>query len=108
MAELPGVKKAAVLLVTLDQDKAAEILKRLPGEAVEEVSREIASMGEIPRGQRGDVLGEFYKLALANSYISEGGLEYAKALLKKSLSDDDSKRIIQQVTQQVQVTPFSF
>src|SRR5437773_6890394 len=108
MAELPGVKKAAVLLVSLDQDRAAEILKRLPAEAVEEVSREIASLGEIATTARREVLNEFYSLALANSYVSEGGLEYAKALLQKSLSEDDAQRVIKQVTQQVQTTPFSF
>jgi flagellar motor switch protein FliG len=107
-SDLPGVRKAAVLLVSLDQDKAAEILKRLPAEAMEEVSREIASLGEIPNSSRREVFSEFYNLALANSYISEGGLEYAKALLRKSLSEDDAKRVIHQVTQQVQVTPFSF
>ncbi|HEV8378035.1 MAG TPA: flagellar motor switch protein FliG [Tepidisphaeraceae bacterium] len=108
MAELPGVKKAAVLLVSLDQDRAAEILKRLPAEAVEEVSREIASLGEIATTARREVFNEFYSLALANSYVSEGGLEYAKSLLQKSLSEDDAKRVIKQVTQQVQTTPFSF
>src|SRR5882672_12235384 len=108
MAELPGVKKAAVLLVSLDQDRAAEILKRLPPEAVEEVSREIASLGEIPTPARRDVFNEFYTLALANSYVSEGGLEYAKSLLRKSLSEEDAKRVINTVTQQVQTTPFSF
>src|ERR1051326_8038788 len=108
MPELTGVKKSAVLLLTLPQEEAAEILKRLPPEAVEEVSREIASLGEISLATRKDVFGEFYNTALANSYISEGGLEYAKTLLKKSLKDDDAKRVIQQVTQQVQVTPFSF
>ncbi|HEV8604147.1 MAG TPA: flagellar motor switch protein FliG [Tepidisphaeraceae bacterium] len=106
--DLPGVKKAAVLLVSLDQDRAAEILKRLPPEAVEEVSREIASLGEIATAARREVFNEFYSLALANSYVSEGGLEYAKALLQKSLSEDDAKRVIHQVTQQVQTTPFSF
>jgi flagellar motor switch protein FliG len=103
-----GVRKAAVLLISLEQDKAAEILKRLPAEAVEEVSREIASLGEVPNSQRKEVLGEFYSLALANSYVAEGGLDYAKALLQKSLSEEDAKRIINQVTQQVQTTPFSF
>src|SRR5207237_10739091 len=102
MPELPGVKKAAVLLVSLDQDQAADILKRLPAEAVEEVSREIASLGEIPVNTRRDIFGEFYQLALANSYLSEGGLEYAKALIKKSMSEEDAGRIIKQVTQQVQ------
>src|SRR5882762_2595958 len=108
MAELPGVKKAAVLLVSLDQDRAAEILKRLPAEAVEEVSREIASLGEIATIARRDVFNEFYSLALANSYISEGGLEYAKALLKKALPEADAEKAIKQVTQQVATTPFSF
>ncbi len=108
MADVTGVRKAAVLLVSLDQDQAAEVLKRLPPEAVEEVGREIASLGEISIATRKDVFNEFYSTALANAYIAEGGLEYAKALLKKSLPEGDADRVIKQVTQQVQTTPFSF
>src|SRR5277367_5460846 len=107
-SDINGIKKSAILLLSLPQDEAAEILKRLPPDAVEEVSREIASLGEIPISTRKDIFGEFYNLALANSYLSEGGLEYAKALLTKSLSEEDAKRVIKQVTQQVQTTPFSF
>jgi len=106
--DLNGVRKSAILLLSLDQDQAAEILKRLPAEAVEEVSREIASMGEISGMQRREVFGEFYNQALANSYLFEGGLEYAKQLLKKSLSEVDADRVIKQVTQQVATTPFAF
>jgi flagellar motor switch protein FliG len=108
MAELTGVRKSAVLLLSLSQDDAAQILKRLPPEAVEEVSREIASLGEVAVVARSEVFGEFYNLALANSYLGEGGLEYAKTLLRKSLSEEDASRVIKQVTQQVQTTPFSF
>src|SRR3984957_10409848 len=108
MADLTGVRKSAVLLLSLSQDEAAEILKRLPPEAVEEVSREIASIGEVAVASRSQVFGEFYNLALANSYLNQGGLEYAKALLRKSLTETDATRIIKQVTQQVQTTPFSF
>src|SRR5688572_31908447 len=104
MAELNGVRKSAILLLSLNQDQAAEVLKRLPPEAVEEVSREIASLGEIALVTRREVFGEFYNLALANSYLSEGGLEHAKSLLRKSLNDADADRIIKQVTQQVQTT----
>jgi flagellar motor switch protein FliG len=107
-SDINGIKKSAILLLSLPQDEAASILKRLPPEAMEEVSREIASLGEIQIATRKDVFGEFYNLALANSYLSEGGLDYAKALLTKSLSEDDAKRVIKQVTQQVQTTPFSF
>src|ERR1700681_3802488 len=98
--EITGVRKAAVLLLSLSQDQAAEILKRLPPEAVEEVSREIASLGQISLPARTEIFSEFYNLALANSYLSEGGLEHAKALLRKSLSEADATRVIKQVTQQ--------
>jgi flagellar motor switch protein FliG len=108
MAELSGVRKSAILLLSLTQEQAAEILKRLPPEAVEDVSRENASIGEVTMDTRKGIFGEFYNLALANSYVSEGGLEYAKALIRKSLGDDDANRIIKQVTQQVQISPFSF
>jgi len=106
--EVPGVRKAAVLLISLEQDQAAEILKRLPLEAAEEISREIASLNQVASGLRRDVFTEFYGLALANSYVAEGGLDYAKALLRKSLKSDEADRLIKQVTQQVQTTPFSF
>src|SRR6476646_8436688 len=88
--ELSGVRKSAILLLTLSQEEAAEILKRLPPESVEEVSREIASLGDITIDLRQAVFGEFYNQALAHSYLGEGD------------------RIIKQVTQQVQTTPFSF
>src|SRR6201994_1719920 len=107
-SDLNGVRKSAILLLSLSQDHAAEILKRLPPEAVEEVSREIASLGEINKDVRKEVFGEFYGLALANSYLREGGLEYAKALLKKALPESDAEKAIKQVTQQVATTPFSF
>jgi len=107
-SELSGIRKAAILLISLKEDDAAAILKRLPLEAAEAVTREIASLGEVPSLQRRDVFGEFYNLAMANSFLAEGGLEYAKTLLKKSLSEEDANRIIKLVTQQVQTTPFSF
>jgi len=108
MAELSGVRKSAILLLSLSEEQASEILKRLPPEAVEEVSREIAGIREIPKETRQEIFGEFYNLALANSYLSEGGLDYAKALIRKSLNSADADRVIKQVTQQVQTTPFSF
>jgi flagellar motor switch protein FliG len=108
--EINGVRKAAVFLLSLTEDQAAQILKRLPPEAVEEVSREIASINmiDVPVVTRRAVCSEFYHQALANSYINEGGLEYAKALLRKSLSEADAEKAIKQVTQQVATTPFSF
>lgn len=106
--EMSGVRKSAILLLTLNEDVAAEILKRLPQAAVEEISREIASRPQTTPEVRRNIFGEFYNLAIGDSAINEGGLEYAKSLLRKSLSEEDAKRVIGTVTQQVQTTPFSF
>ncbi|MGA2231879.1 MAG: flagellar motor switch protein FliG [Tepidisphaeraceae bacterium] len=107
-SDITGVRKAAVLLVSLTPDQASEIIKRLPLEAAEEIGREIASINEVTTAARQEVFTEFYGLALANSYVAEGGLESAKALLRKSLSGEEADRVIKQVTQQVQTTPFLF
>lgn len=108
VAEINGIRKSAILLLSLGQDEASAVLKLLPREMIDEVSREIASLGEIKLNSRRDVLSEFYNLAMANSYLSEGGLEYAKALLRKTLPADEADKAIKQVTQQVATTPFAF
>ncbi|MEM1355203.1 MAG: flagellar motor switch protein FliG [Planctomycetota bacterium] len=106
--ELSGVRKAAVLLLALDQDAASLMLKQVGERAVEEVTRELASVGQISKEQRDDVLKEFYDLAVAHSWAREGGLDYAKSLLFQSLDPADAERILQQISQQVRKTPFSF
>ncbi|MEX0655191.1 MAG: flagellar motor switch protein FliG [Phycisphaeraceae bacterium] len=108
VSEMSGVRKAAILLLTLDQDASTTLLKQLPGPAVEEVTRELASLGDIPRGARDQILKEFYDLAVAQTWASEGGLDYARALLQHSLDPKEADRILQQISTQVRRTPFSF
>jgi flagellar motor switch protein FliG len=108
LSELSGLKKAAILLVSLEQAVAGEILKHVDVAQIEEISREIAGMGPISQQTRDGVVEEFYQLALARSYADEGGWEYAKSLLAKSLPADQSKKIIDQVNQSIQSAPFAF
>ena len=107
-SELSGVRKSAILILTLEQTIASDILKNLDDEQIEELSREIAALGPVPQEMRDSVVEEFYQLALARSYADEGGWEYAKTLLAKSLPDDKAKKIIEQVNQAIQSAPFSF
>jgi flagellar motor switch protein FliG len=106
--ELNGLRKSAVLLLSLDQTVAAEILRHLETPQIEEISREIAGLGPVSQGTRDEVIGEFYQLALARSSMDEGGWDYAKNLLSKSLPEDQAKKIIDQVNQTIQSAPFSF
>lgn len=106
--EVAGVTKVAVLLLAMEQDAAAMVLKQVEEKAVEEITREIASLESIPDRLRDKVLNEFYELAIAQRWANEGGLEFAKSLLHKSMDPGDAERILQQISQQVRRTPFAF
>ncbi|MEX2213098.1 MAG: flagellar motor switch protein FliG [Phycisphaeraceae bacterium] len=105
---LTGLTKAAVLLLSIDQASAAALLRELDSKTVEEVTRELAGLGEVPVIIRNRVLGEFYEQAAAQAWVNEGGLDYARSLLGKSLDPKEADRILQQIMQQVRKTPFAF
>ncbi len=106
--EITGVRKAAILLLSLPEEAAAEILKRLDRDSVEEVTKEIASLENVSMEVSNKVVEEFYNLALAQSYAEQGGLLLAKKLLEKSLPKEEAEHIMEQIEQTVNATPFSF
>jgi len=106
--DLTGVKKAAILMLALDQEAASLLLRQLDAKSVEEVTRELASLRGVSEEARNGVLEEFYEVALAQTWAREGGLDYAKSLLMKSLEPKDAQRILTTISQQVRKTPFSF
>lgn len=108
LEEMPGVKKAAVLLLALDQEAASMVLSNLNPKNVEEITRELASINQVPQDARDAILHEFYDLAVAQNWAREGGLDYARTLLMKSLDPKDAERILAQISQQVRRTPFAF
>ena len=106
--ELDGVARSAVLLLLLEPDAAGAILRELPTDAVEEVTRVLASLGDVPRALGENIVSEFYNLAMAEGWAREGGLDYAKRLLKDSLEGGVADRVIAQIQTQVQRSPFAF
>lgn len=108
VAELSAVRKAAILVLALEQETASAILKGLSRDRVEGISREIAALDRILPDVRKSVIGEFYNLVLARKYADSGGLAFAKTLLNKTLPTDDARRIISTIEHQVHQQPFSF
>ncbi len=106
--DLDGVTKAAILLLTVNHEAAGALLKELSTEMVEEVTRQLASLGEVPASLAEQVVEEFYSLRMGSEYVKEGGLDYAKMLLKDSLDSKLADKVVQQIQTQVQKTPFSF
>ncbi|MFG0292985.1 MAG: flagellar motor switch protein FliG [Phycisphaerales bacterium JB065] len=106
--EIEGITKAAVLLLSLDAESATKVLRVMGPEVVEEVTRELAGLGRVPQQLMDQVVEEFYGTSLAYQFQNEGGLDYARVLLKDALDPKMADRILGQIQTQVQKTPFSF
>ena len=108
MEDLNGTQKAAVLLIALGPEKAATIFKHLKEDEIEELTLEIANTRSVSPQVKEDVLNEFYQVCLAQQYIAEGGINYAKELLEKALGAEKAQGVISKLTASLQVRPFEF
>ena len=106
--QLTGLQKASILLITLGPEKSAMIFKHLKEEEVEELTLEIANTRSITPQTKETVVEEFYRICLAQQYIAEGGINYAKELLEKSFGNDKAIDVINRLTASLQVKPFEF
>ena len=103
-----GLQKAAILLIALGPEKSASIFKHLKEEEIEELTLEIANTRNITPQMKDEVISEFYQICLAQQYIAEGGINYAKELLEKSFGSEKAMDVIGKLTASLQVKPFEF
>lgn len=106
--EVSGLEKAAVLLISLGPERSANIFKHLKEEEIEQLTLEIANTRSVPPSVKDKVLDEFYEICLAQQYIAEGGVKYAKELLERALGADKARDVIGKLTASLQVRPFEF
>ena len=106
--EYNGVQKAAILLIALGPEKSAAIFKHLKEDEIEELTLEIANTRSVSPQTKEDILNEFYQVCLAQQYIAEGGIGYAKDLLEKALGNEKAQEVISKLTASLQVRPFEF
>lgn len=105
---LSGKQKAAILLISLGPDVASSVYKHLTEEEIEKLTLEISGVRKVDTAAKDDVMDEFHNIALAQDYISQGGIGYAKTVLEKALGADRASSIINRLTSSLQVRPFDF
>lgn len=105
---LTGLQKAAVLLIALGPEKSALVFKHLKEDEIEDLTLEIANTRSISPQVKESVINEFYEICLAQQYIAEGGIGYAKELLDKALGSEKALDVIGKLTASLQVKPFEF
>lgn len=106
--ERSGKQKAAILLIALGSEKSAKIFSHLQDEEIEELTLEIANMQRVSSEEKEEILEEFYEICLAQDFIAEGGISYAKDVLEKAMGSQKALEIINKLTASLQVRPFDF
>lgn len=105
---LTGKQKAAILLISLGPDVSASVYKHLSEEEIERLTLEISSVRKVDSLEKENILDEFHSIALAQDYITQGGIGYAKQVLEKALGVEQAAAIINRLTSSLQVRPFDF
>lgn len=107
-AELSTSQKAAAVIIALGAEKASLLYKFMEDEEVEQLTLEVARLGVLTTQQTEDILNEFYQLCLTNKAVTEGGLEYARAVLEKAYGEQAAAELLGKVTKSLKNREFSF
>ena len=92
---MPGdAQKAASMIVLMGEEAASGVMKHLNESEIEQLSLEISNVGPIMADTAEKDVEELYQLIVANRFVSEGGVDYARKVLVKTLGAGPAKRII--------------
>ncbi|ANQ53499.1 flagellar motor switch protein FliG [Thermosipho affectus] len=105
---IPGKRKAAILLVLMGPENAANVLKQLEEQDVETLTIEIANLGKVTDDEKEQVLSEFKELSKAREMLLSGGIDYAKEMLIKAFGPERAMKVIERLVSNLQVKPFEF
>lgn len=105
---LTGRQKAAIFLIAVGNEVSAEVFKHLREDEIEQITFEIARLEKITPEDKEKVLIEFNELMMAQEFITNGGIDFARGLLEKALGNQKAIDIINRLTSSLQVRPFDF
>ena len=106
--ELTFSQKAAAVIVSLGAEKASLLYQYMEPEDVEALTLEVARLGMLDAQTTEDVLTEFYQACMTNKAVTEGGLEYARAVLEKAFGAQAATSLLDKVTKSLKNREFAF
>lgn len=108
MSNLSPREKAAILMISLGKDYAAELYRHLSEEEISQLTLSITTTRRVDPEIRDEIIKEFYEMCLAQKFISEGGIDYARDILDKALGSSKADELISKLSSSLQVRPFDF
>jgi len=102
------LKKAAIVLLSLDKPKAARVLNHLPKDLMELVSLEIARTDDVTKTEQEEAINEFREAIDSRTVIERGSLDLAGELLSQSVGEEEANEIIKNIKDSLKSVPFGF
>ncbi len=99
---LSGVEKASILLLSLDEDSAAKILRNMDPEDISKISRCMAKLSVVPREEAKKVLMEI-KSSLDQVGIVGRGMDFVRKLVTKALGEKRSEEVIRALSESIPI-----
>lgn len=106
--KLTNREKAAILLIGIGKEYAAQIYQSLTEEEIATLTLAITTTKSVTKEDREAVMEEFYETVVAQKFMAEGGIEYARGVLNQALGSDKANEILAKLTESLQVRPFEF
>jgi len=94
-----GYQKSAILLLTLGDSEAAEVLKYLEPREVQKISETMVALRNLTREQISDVFDEFHKIAAEKTTIGMDSNDYIRRMLTQALGDDKAVGLLDRIMQ---------
>lgn len=105
---MDGNTKAAILLACLGPTAASRVLSRMDDSEIERLTLDLSSLGTIAPETREAIVEEFHQMMVANRYVTQGGVEFAKNILESALGPERAVEILARLQSSLQEVPFEF
>lgn len=101
-------QKAAILMVLLGKEYSSRVYKYLSQDEIEQLTLAITNLDRIDSELSDRVLEEFHDITLAQKYVTEGGIDYARDVLIAAVGAEQADALLSRLTASLQVRPFDF
>lgn len=105
---LTGAQRAATIIAAMGTENAANVYKFLSEDDVEKLTLEVSKLAYMDISMVDGILTEFYELCLTQKVITEGGVVYAKDVLKKAFGEASAQQLMDKVTKSLKTKAFDF
>jgi flagellar motor switch protein FliG len=105
---MTGTRKAAILLISLGENIAGQVMKHLDEDEVQRIGKEVALAQKVTADQADEVLNEYYEMSLAHDYVIRGGVDFARTLLVEAFGGDKGKRMLERILKHLGGESLSF